>query len=194
MKSVSEELSNYLNREKNMICNDLIELHLADGTVLYYTNADKTVEYNGNIYKHNELLLQRQQVKINDCLVVDTMTVTVFAKNDAKIGNKGIMLAAHDGTLDRATLQLKRCFFDSDFNILDVLGVFGGNVEVKKCAGLRLELIVKAKTQGLSQEFPRRKYYPQGAYTTTGGKVTASSNDSESCIIAPFVPLKEVLM
>lgn len=57
MKSVSEELSNYLNREKNMICNDLIELHLADGTVLYYTNADKTVEYNGNIYKHNELLL-----------------------------------------------------------------------------------------------------------------------------------------
>lgn len=134
MKSVSEELSNYLNREKNMICNDLIELHLADGTVLYYTNADKTVEYNGNIYKHNELLLQRQQVKINDCLVVDTMTVTVFAKNDAKIGNKGIMLAAHDGTLDRATLQLKRCFFDSDFNILDVLGVFGGNVEVKKNA------------------------------------------------------------
>lgn len=41
MKSVSEELSNYLNREKNMICNDLIELHLADGTVLYYTNAIK---------------------------------------------------------------------------------------------------------------------------------------------------------
>lgn len=194
MKTVSESLSNYLNREKNMISCDLIELHLADGSTYYYTSADKDVDWDGKKYLHNQLLMQRQQVKINDCLVVDTMTVTITATNQTKLGSKGIMLAAHDGTLDRAALQLKRCFFDSSANILDVLGIFGGNVEVKNCAGLRLELTVKAKTQGLSQEFPRRKYYPQGAYLTIGGKVTASDSDSETCIIAPFVPLKEVLM
>lgn len=194
MKTVSESLSNYLNREKNMISCDLIELHLADGSTYYYTSADKDVDWDGKKYLHNQLLIQRQQVKINDCLVVDTMTVTITATNQTKLGSKGIMLAAHDGTLDRAALQLKRCFFDSSANILDVLGIFGGNAEVKNCAGLRLELTVKAKTQGLSQEFPRRKYYPQGAYSTIGGKVTASDSDSETCIIAPFVPLKEVLM
>lgn len=194
MKTVSEKLSNYLNREKNMICCDLIELHLADNSVFCYTNGDKTIEYDGKTYRHDQLLISRQQVKLNDCLVVDTMTVTIFADGKTKLGGKGIMIAAHDGTLDRATLQLKRCFFDSNANVLDVLGVFGGNVEVKKCSGLRLDLTVKAKTQGLAQEYPRRKYYPQGAYTTAGGKVTASDSDSESCIIAPFVPLKEVLM
>lgn len=194
MKDVGTGLENYLNTEKHMTSCDLFELRLPGGSVYYYTDADKDILYDGHNYRHDVLLIKRQQVKVNDSVVVDTLSVNIKADKTAKIGNTPLLKAAHDGTLDRATLQLKRCFFDSDFNILDVLGVFGGNVEVKKCAGLRLELTVKAKTQGLSQEFPRRKYYPQGAYTTTGGKVTASSNDSESCIIAPFVPLKEVLM
>jgi len=194
MKKVSESLSNYLNREKHMISCDLIELHLANGEIYYYTDADKDVEFDNKMYLHNNLLFKRQQTKINNQLVVDTMAVTVYANAKTLLGSKAIMLAAHDGTLDRATFALKRCFFDINLNILDIIGIFGGNLEVKRCAGLTLELTIKAKTQGLSQEFPRRKYYPQGAYSTSNGVVVADDHDSESCVIAPFVPLKEVLM
>ena len=193
MKTVNDDLTAYLNQEKNMISCDLFVLQLANGTKYYYTNADTNVVYGGNTYRHDQLLIKRQQVKLN-ATVVDTMTITVYADGAVNLGSKGIKIAAHDGTLDRAKMFVYRAFFDSDNAILGVMGIFGGSVEVKKCGGLTLELTVKAQTQGLSQEFPRRKYYPQGAYSTTNGKVTSSNANTDSCLIAPFVPLKEVLL
>lgn len=194
MKTASDELTAYLNQEKNMVSCDLFVLQLADGTMYYFTNADCNVAYGGNTYRHDQLLIKRQQVKLHDTVVVDTMTITIYADGAANLGAKGIKIAAHDGTLDRAKMLVYKAFFDSDNSILGAMGIFCGNVEVKKCGGLSLELTVKAQTQGLSQEFPRRKYYPQGAYTTTNGTVSSSNANTDSCLIAPFVPLKEVLL
>lgn len=193
MKNVSESLETYLNTEKNMISCDLFELLLADGGRYYYTDADKSITYDGKSYLHNQLLIKRQQVKLHDNVVVDTMTVTIYADKNTRLGSKPLLAAAHDGTLDMAKLILKRCFFRGD-TVLGVIGLFGGGVEVKACGGLSLELTVKANTQGLNQEFPLRKYYPQGTYSTSGGTVTSSNTDSDSCLIAPYVPLKEVLL
>ena len=50
MKTVNNELSSYLNSEKNMISCDLFVLQLADGTKCYYTNADKSITYDGVTY------------------------------------------------------------------------------------------------------------------------------------------------
>ena len=126
------------------------------------------------------------------------MTVTVNAGEENLIDGIPVMRAAHTGRLDFAKLYLRRCFFrvtDSlAISAIGAIGLFGGNVEVKYCGGNELQLTVKAKTQGLSQEFPRRKYYPQGAYTTTNGTVTSSGTTDNSCLIAPFVPRKEVLL
>ncbi len=194
MKDVTQELSEYLNTAKHLVCCDLYELLLSDGTAHYYTDADIDIEHDGKVYQHNALLIKRKQVKLHDRVVVDNMDVTIHAGTNDKINGIMLLKAAHDGTLDRAKLHLSRCFFDDDINILGVIGLFGGNVEVKKCGGLQLDLTVKAQTQGLAQEFPRRKYYPQGAYSTVGSTVTAEDNDSDSCLIAPFVPLKEVLL
>lgn len=194
MKTVSNNLSAYLNSEKNMISCDLFMLQLANGSKYYFTNADKNIAYDGKIYRHDQLLIKRQQVKLYDTVVVDTMAITIYADSTANIGNKGIKVAAHDGTLDRAQMLVLRAFFDSNNTILDAMGIFCGNVEVKQCGGLTLELTIKAQTQGLSQEFPRRKYYPQGAYSTVNGTVSSSNANTDSCLIAPFVPLKEVLL
>lgn len=194
MKTVNNELSSYLNSEKNMISCDLFVLQLADGTKCYYTNADKSITYDGVTYLHNQLLIKRQQVKLHDTVVVDTMTVTIYADKAVNLGDKSIKMAAHDGTLDRSKMYVKRVFFDSDANVLGVMDLFGGNLEVKKSGGLTLELTVKAQTQGLSQEYPRRKYYPQGAYTTTNGVVSSTGDNNASCLITPFMPRKEVLL
>ena len=193
MKTVSTALANYLNNTKNMASCDLYELQLANGNKYYYTDTDIDVTYNGNIYRHNKLLLDRQKTQINDRVVVNTLSVKIGANSNDLLEGKPIMLAAHDGVLDRAWLYLKRGFFNGTA-IVDVVNLFGGVVEVKKCGGVALELTVKAKTQGLAQEFPVRKYYPQGTYSTTNGNVTASGGDDEHCIITPFVPQKEVLL
>lgn len=193
MKDVSFLLADHLNTARNFVSCDLYELTLASGNTYHYTNADRDITYDGITYRHNALLVKRQQTKINDRVVVDTMTVTISANSKDTIEGKPILLAAHDGTLDFAKLHLSRCFF-RESTVHGAIGLFGGNVEVKKCGGLGLELTVKAKTQGLSQEFPVRKYYPQGTYSTANGSISAGTSDDDSCLIAPFVPLKEVLL
>ncbi len=194
MKSVTDALATYLNTEKEMNVCDLYTLTLYDGTAYYYTDADKDIIYNGHTYLHNALLLKREQTKINNVISVDSMTVSIYATADDKLGDKPIFLAAHDGALDRATLALSRCFFDADGNTIGAVDLFSGITEVKSCGGLLMKLTVKSKVQGLSQEFPRRRFYPQGTYSTSGGKVSSSTEEDSASVIAPYVPLKEVLL
>lgn len=194
MKAVTDALASYLNTEKEMNVCDLYTLTLYDGTTYYYTDADKDITYNGHTYLHNALLLKREQTKINNVISVDSMTVSIYATVDDKLGDKPIFLAAHDGALDRATLALSRCFFDADGNTIGAVDLFSGITEVKSCGGLLMKLTVKSKVQGLSQEFPRRRFYPQGTYSTSGGKVSSSTEEDSASVIAPYVPLKEVLL
>lgn len=194
MKEVTEALSNYLNTKKEMQASDLYTLTLYDGTAYYYTDADHDITYNGHTYLHDALLLKRQQTKINNVISVDSMTVTIYATKDDKLGDKPIFLAAHDGAFDRAILALSRCFFDESGNVIGAIDLFSGVTEVKSCGGLQMQLTVKSKVQGLSQEFPRRKFYPQGTYVASGGTVSSQSEVDSASVIAPFVPQKEVLL
>ena len=193
MKTVSNALANYLNNTRNFQSCDLYELQLANGNKYYFNNTDIDVVFDGKTYLHNVLLLKRQKTKINERVVVDSMTITINANASTLLEGKPIFLAAHDGVLDMAKLYLRRCFF-KDGVVVDVINLFGGNVEVKKCGGIKLEVVVKAKTQGLAQEFPIRKYYPEGAYSTTGGRVISTGVTNDTCLIAPFVPRREVLL
>ena len=194
MKAVTDALATYLNTEKEMNVCDLYTLTLYDGSAYYYTDADKDITYNGHTYLHNALLLKREQTKINNVISVDSMTVSIYATVDDKLGDKPIFLAAHDGALDRATLALSRCFFDANGNTIGAVDLFSGITEVKSCGGLLMKLTVKSKVQGLSQEFPRRRFYPKGTYSTSGGKVSSSTEEDSASVIAPYVPLKEVLL
>lgn len=194
MKSVENTLSDYLNTQKEMVSCDLYTLTLFDGATHYYTNADRDIVYDGHTYLHDAFRIKREQTKINNVISVDSMTVSIYATLEDKLGDKPIFLAAHDGAFDRATLSLSRCFFDLDGNITGVIGLFSGITEVKSCGGLTMKLTVKSKVQGMSQEFPRRRFYPQGTYATSGGKVSSSTEEDSASVIAPFVPLKEVLL
>lgn len=194
MKSVENTLSDYLNTQKEMVSCDLYTLTLFDGATHYYTNADRDIVYDRHTYLHDAFRIKREQTKINNVISVDSMTVSIYATLEDKLGDKPIFLAAHDGAFDRATLSLSRCFFDLDGNITGVIGLFSGITEVKSCGGLTMKLTVKSKVQGMSQEFPRRRFYPQGTYATSGGKVSSSTEEDSASVIAPFVPLKEVLL
>lgn len=193
MKQVNQSLEAHLNTVTNIMSYDLYELVLFNGNHYYYADTDKDIIYNGQIYNCDSLLLKRQQVKINARVVVDSMSVTIHAGKTDRIEGKSLFEAAHDGTMDRAKLFLKRCFFNGS-SIIGAIDLFGGTVEVKSAGGIKLSLLVKAKTQGLNMGFPIRRYYPQGSYTTSANGVTYSKETDSGAVIAPFVPLKEVLL
>lgn len=194
MKTVTKDLETYLNTAKNMTFCDLYELRLFNGNTYYYADTDMDIVYDGHVYQHNALLIKRNQIKLNSNVVVDTMTVTIYANTKDTIEGKTILQAAHDGTMDRANLQLRRCFFRGQ-TIVGCISLFGGTAEVKSAGGIGLQLTVKAKTQGLNMNFPIRKYYPQGTYSTDDTSQVISSKETDStCVIAPFVPRKEALI
>ena len=202
MKTVSQALANHLNTEKNFVSCDLIELVLANGNRYYYADTDCDITWDGHTYLHNALLIKRQQIKLQSQVTVDTLSVTISTDQDHAgdvIESTPIMAAAHSGILDGAKLYLKRAFFTAGTGLpsltaIGVVSLFGGDVEIANSGGIKLTLTVKAKTQGLSQEYPRRKYYPEGAYTTSNGTVSSTGTTNETCLIAPFVPRREVLM
>ena len=202
MKTVSNELATHLNTEKNFVSCDLFELVLANGNTYRYANTDCDIIWDGKTYLHDALLIKRQQIKLQSQVTVDTLSVSIFTDKDHAadmIDGTPVMAAAHSGVLDGAKMYLKRCFFRTGDGLpsataIGVVSLFGGDVETKSSGGIRLDLTIKSKTQGLSQEFPRRKYYPQGSYTTTSGKVISTGTTNDTCLIAPFVPRKEVLL
>lgn len=202
MKTVTQELATHLNTEKNFTSCDLITLVLENGSAYRYTNADCDIIWDSQLYRHDALFFKRQQIKLQNQVSVDTLSVTLYTDPnhpEDKIAGLPLMAVAHSGVLDGAKLYLKRAFFRPAeglpaASVVGVISLFGGIVEIKSSGGIKLELTVKAKTQGLGQEFPIRKYYPEGAYSTTGGRVISTGVTNDTCLIAPFVPRKEVLL
>lgn len=193
MKTLTADLKTYLKTEKNITSCDLYELRLYSGKSYYWTDTDQDILWNGKTWKHNRLMIKRQQVKLHSTISVDTLTVTIYAdKNDA-IESMPILKAAHSGVFDRSTMHLYRCYF-RDRAVVGAVSLFGGNVEIKSAGGITVSLTIKAKTQGLNIQFPLRKYYPQGSYTTGDNGVISSTDSASSALIAPFVPRKEVLL
>ena len=161
MKTVTQELATHLNTEKNFTSCDLYELVLANGNSYYYADTDCDVVWDGRTYLHNALLLKRQQIKLQSQVTVDTLSVTIYTDREHSadmIDSTPVMAAAHSGVLDGAKLYLKRCFFRTTgeglpaATAIGVVSLFGGDVEIKSTGGIKLELTVKAKTQGLSQD------------------------------------------
>lgn len=195
MKDATNALAEYLNTQKNMTSCDIYELTLKNGNVYRFADFDKDVIYNGNVYSASLVgMPKRQQINLKSQAVVDSMNITIYSDAHDLVENVRLNKAAHDGLLDRATLALSRCFFGANGSVIGAIKLFAGIAEIQQCGGLSLQLTVKAKTQGLNMEFPVRKYYPQGIYNTVGDTIRSDTEDSETCIIVPFIPLREVLM
>lgn len=194
MKEATNALAEYLNTQKNLTSCDIYTLTLKNGNVYRFADFDVDVTYGGYTYSHASVgIPKRQQISLKSQAVVDSMNIQIYSDSNDLIESIPVNKAAHDGLLDRATLSLSRCFF-SGSTVLGAVQLFAGIAEISQCGGLCLQLTVKAKTQGLNMEFPVRKYYPQGVYTKVNNSVTSSNADSETCLITPFIPLKEVLM
>ena len=194
MKEVTKSLETYLSTERNMMSCDLYRLVLLNGTEYLYADTDKDVVYNGKMYSHGSLIMTRKQIEQTSEVSVDSLTVAVYTDADDLVSSRPFIKSAHDGVLDRARLYLTRAFFNRDGVIIGTINLFGGNVEVKKAGGIHVELEVKSDTQGLNMDFPIRKYYPRGQYVVSNDTIISSTDTDKTTLVAPFIPIKEVLL
>ena len=194
MKEITKSLEKYLNTERNLMSCDLYRLVLLNGIEYRYADTDKDVVYNGKTYKHDSLVMTRKQIEQDSEVSVDSLTVDVYADSGDLVSSRPFIKSAHDGVLDRARLYLTRAFFDRNGVIIGTIDLFGGNIEVKKAGGIHIELEVKSDTQGLNMDFPIRKYYPRGQYVVSNDTIISSTDTDKTTLVAPFIPLKEVLL
>lgn len=193
MKQVTSALETYLNTERNIQACDLYELVLSNGHHYYYADTDTDIIYSGKTYKHDGLIFSREQVALNSTVVVDTMTIQVKGGTVDEIDGVPFVKAVHSGALDRGKLYLRRCFFREE-QIVGCIDLFGGLTEISSVGGLLVTLEVKAETSGLNMDFPIRKYYPQGSFSTDSDGVVTIKDSDEVAVVAPYKPQKEVLM
>ena len=98
MKDVSAELEVHLNTEKTFTSCDLYELVLANGNTYRYADCDCDIVLDNRIYRHDALIIKRQQISLQGQVTVDTLAVTIYADgNHAEdtIESMPIMAAAH---------------------------------------------------------------------------------------------------
>ena len=197
MKSVSADLNNYLNQEKNFETCDLYRLELKNGAVYYIANYDIDVIYNGHVWEHNKGLFTREQTKLTGEPTVDTVSVVIACDKNDTIEDKEhnsvpLMKAAHEGFLDQGKLTLYKAYF-RDNSVIGVLPIFEGRTEIEQAGGLQIELTIKSVMQGLAQLVPIRIFAPQSAYTNANGVIESSSADTATMLI-PLKPSGKVLI
>ena len=193
MKNVTSALENYLLTQRNIQACDIYELVLHNGHHYYYADMDADITDNSKVYRHDGLMFEREQVQLNSTVVVDTMSITIKGGKNDNLEGMSFVKAVHTGVLDRAKLYLRRCFF-RDSQIIGCIDLFGGLTEVTSAGGLVVSLDVKAETSGLNMEFPIRKYYPQGSFSTDKDGIVTIKDSDDIAVVAPFKPQKEVLL
>lgn len=164
MKTVNEQLSRLLDREKHFLSCDLYALRLKSGVSYYYADTNMDVSHSGRVYVCNGPIIKRTQIKTSSQITVDKLSLTIHADERDRLGGETLMAVAHNGGFDGAVVELKRAFFREDGSLVGVIDVFTGECEVKSGGGLTLQLEVKSSIQKLATEWPSRRYYPQCPY------------------------------
>lgn len=192
MKTVNDSLNNYMNNEKNFETCDMYRLKLKDNSAFYYADYDVDVNYNAHVWKHNRGIFKRDSLKLTGQPTVDTLTVRVNCDETDKLNDVTFMKACHDGLLDQSYLTLYKAYF-KDGEIVGVVPLFEGRVEIGSAGGLTVQLTVKSIIQGLAELIPVRMFAPQEAYHNANGTVTVSDTDNVSALI-PLKPSSRVLV
>lgn len=197
MRNCNEALERVLKTERNFNCCDLFVLALKDGTVIRIADYDIDITYKNEIYRHDTLIVKRDQTKQSGSPTVDNLTVTIYAdQNHTGDYLKGeyVLKLAHDGKLDDAQLTLRRAFLNADGTLIGVIDLFVGNCDVENCAGITCTLKAKSEVVGLNTNLPLRIYAAQNTYVTNEDGFVVTSDEDSGTMAVPLKPRSDVLL
>lgn len=149
---------------------DLYTIELIDGSVFRYTDIDKRIVYDGDIYSRTELQIEGLRYKVAVGLEVDEQDIRISALTDETIGTATFFTAVGAGLLDGAYITRQRAFWQPNTGIpsedyndtpLAVVTLFIGRVAtITKLGRTHVEIKVKSPLSLLDIDMPRNTYQP----------------------------------
>lgn len=160
MKTTSGPLLTLLNSSTQFSMADLFEFTTVSG-VSRYTNADRDVTYNSNVYASTGPLMKRTGLRSSVGLETDTATITVAASASHLLEGLPFVQASIGGALDNADVVIYRAFFTSFLSApTGALLMFSGSVSDVHGSRNQVKIEVKADVELLTVKMPRNVYQP----------------------------------
>lgn len=185
MKPASAALITYLNNARAnpdvpLLMADTFTFTLAAGLVLYYTNVDVTLSYNGNTYLANSILVDGLKYKASIGLEVDQQQITVAARStDTITAGAPFLQALRNGSFDFCEIERDRIFFSDHIGgtAIGSVTLFKGRLGVINEIGrTSAKLTVNSDLALLDIDMPRNVYQPTCLHTLYDSGCTLVKN------------------
>lgn len=145
---------------------DLYTFNLKDGTQLRYTGYDRPITVGAANFTHNNVRINRTNIKMVVGIEVDVMTLTAFADTTHLVNGVPFLHACHLGNMDGASVKLERAFLVPGTSlVVGSLVMFSGivgNVQITKTSAT---MTVNSDLILLNTPLPRNVYQPGCIWT-----------------------------
>lgn len=167
MKSASSGLITLLGSNSQFIMADLYEFALIGGSYLRYAAADRNITLAGVTYVSNDVRIERSKIKGALGLQVDTLEINCYGTVTGNlILGTGLQAALIQGSLDGATLTLKRVFMPTwGDTSLGAIILFAGQVSDITAGRTQIKINVKSWLEQLNRPVPALLYQAPCAHT-----------------------------
>lgn len=169
MKSASAALIAHLNSAQQFIMADLYEITMVNGSVLSYTSWDVDVSDSGNTYSANSVMIERSRVRTVLGVEVDTLDLTIYPHATDMVNSKTFLQACSNGSLDGATITMRRAFLDGNFANIGSFINFSGRISNMSMSRDQIEITVKSDLELLNVQLPRHLYQSTCLHTLYDG-------------------------
>lgn len=188
MKTATRELIDLLHGSDEFLMADLFRITLSNGQILWHTNADMPVVWDGQTYEAHKLIIKRGATRVAVGLDVDSNTLEIAAEPDYRLEGLQWSEAALGGALDGARVVIERIFFSDWATPVGAVVIFSGRVSDVSGSRSAVKVDVKSDIELLNVSSPRNIYqagcmrtlYDGGCKVnrekfTVNGRVTANS-------------------
>lgn len=185
MKNITSALQSFLNSATEALVCDLLTFTLANGTVLYYTNADQDITFpvGSTIFSAignggrtiwptppalpvtfssgaENLVFSRSKTSAKTGTTVAEMDLTVSATGSALVSNVPFLQLCRNSGLDGAIVRLDRLFLSSWGSPIGICNNFLGRVSTVDVDRESAKIKVKAMIVMLDIQLPKNHFQP----------------------------------
>lgn len=159
MRTSTVGFQNLLNSQKFLECN-LFNFTLITGQQYYWTDSDVDVTFNGRTYLSTGPSISGVKYKLMRGLQVDTMDLTVLAKQSDLIGGVTWNVAAMSGALDGTKVSIEYALLPAWGSPAEAINIFKGQVSDVKKGDIDFTVAVLSDADKLNTKIPKIVFQP----------------------------------
>lgn len=191
MRQITPELQSLLANSDHFFRADLYTITLIDGTIIRTTDADRALNWGGNLYPPAAPPISRARVRQSLGVSVDNLRLEI-APSQHTIGGRLWPAAARIGVFDGAQVSVSTAYLADWPTITGVISIFAGPVAVVAPSSAGLTIQVKSALEAFDAPVPRNVYQTTCAnvlYDNSCG-VSRTAQTRTGTITATSTPLQ----